>query len=209
MTPEQILTGIQNASVRYYFIGISLKRLFKGSRPPIEQLGFERHVPKRIEVMREASLECVDLVYEELVKIIEHCAVHDMERFPRLGDRINEVVTSLLRSRVNFTKDMVQNLIDMHCAYINTKHPDFTNGKSKSQALSAELNKKPSLPSINPDKPGSNKKEPSAPNVMETDNPYSLGRYEFIDMDQIEDVKLFGMFKTFFVRIQFLVFQKT
>ena len=105
-------------------------KFFKGSRPPISHLGFELLVQNRIVLMKNSSLKCVDLIYEKLLNIIEHCAVHDMERFPRLGDRINEVVTNLIRSRIIPTKDMVQNLIDMHCAYINTKHPDFTFGKS-------------------------------------------------------------------------------
>lgn len=48
-----------------------------------------------------------------------------MLRFPALHERIVEVVTQLLRRRLPATNTMVENLLAIELAYINTKHPDF------------------------------------------------------------------------------------
>ena len=46
-------------------------------------------------------------------------------RFPRLHEKVVDVVTNLLRSRLPPTNTMVENLVAVELAYINTKHPDF------------------------------------------------------------------------------------
>lgn len=48
-----------------------------------------------------------------------------MLRFPKLYERIVDVVTQLLRKRLPTTNQMVENLVAIELAYINTKHPDF------------------------------------------------------------------------------------
>lgn len=48
-----------------------------------------------------------------------------MLRFPKLYERIVDVVTQLLRRRLPTTNVMVENLVAIELAYINTKHPDF------------------------------------------------------------------------------------
>lgn len=48
-----------------------------------------------------------------------------MLRFPKLYERIVDVVTQLLRRRLPTTNSMVENLVAIELAYINTKHPDF------------------------------------------------------------------------------------
>ena len=49
-----------------------------------------------------------------------------MLRFPKLFERINEVVSTTLSSRLAPTKEFVANLVAIELAYINTRHPDFT-----------------------------------------------------------------------------------
>lgn len=48
-----------------------------------------------------------------------------MLRFPKLHEKIVDVVTQLLRRRLPTTNHMVENLVAIELAYINTKHPDF------------------------------------------------------------------------------------
>lgn len=48
-----------------------------------------------------------------------------MLRFPRLYERIMDVVTALLKHRLPPTNAMVENLVGIELSYINTKHPDF------------------------------------------------------------------------------------
>lgn len=62
-------------------------------------------------------------------RIIQHCGTEvqqEMLRFPKLHERIIDVVTQLLRRRLPPTNTMVENLVYVELAYINTKHPDFT-----------------------------------------------------------------------------------
>jgi dynamin 1-like protein len=87
-------------------------------------------------------LRCVELVHEELQRIIQHCGAQvyhlivikifqiyffqqEFIRFPRLHEKIVDVVTQLLRRRLPETNRMIENLVGIELAYINTKHPDF------------------------------------------------------------------------------------
>lgn len=61
-------------------------------------------------------------------RIIQHCGTEiqqEMLRFPRVHEAIVDVVTHLLRRRLPVTNQMVENLVAIELAYINTKHPDF------------------------------------------------------------------------------------
>ena len=61
-------------------------------------------------------------------RIIQHCGnevQQEMLRFPKLHEKIIDVVTNLLRSRLPPTSTMVENIVAIELAYINTKHPDF------------------------------------------------------------------------------------
>jgi dynamin 1-like protein len=61
-------------------------------------------------------------------RIIQHCGTEiqqEMLRFPKVHESIIEVVTQLLRVRLPRTNDMVENLVAIELAYVNTKHPDF------------------------------------------------------------------------------------
>lgn len=61
-------------------------------------------------------------------RIIQHCGTEvqqEMLRFPKLHERIIDVVTHLLRRRLPPTNAMVENLVAIELSYVNTKHPDF------------------------------------------------------------------------------------
>uniref|UniRef100_A0A8C0V331 Dynamin-1-like protein n=1 Tax=Cyanistes caeruleus TaxID=156563 RepID=A0A8C0V331_CYACU len=110
-----ILTAIRNAT---------------GPRPAlfVPEVSFELLVKRQIKRLEEPSLRCVELVHEEMQRIIQHCSnysTQELLRFPKLHDAIVEVVTCLLRRRLPVTNEMVHNLVAIELAYINTKHPDF------------------------------------------------------------------------------------
>ena len=68
------------------------------------------------------------MAHEEMQRIIQHCGnevQQEMLRFPKLHEKIIDVVTNLLRSRLSPTNAMVENLVAIELAYINTRHPDF------------------------------------------------------------------------------------
>ena len=61
-------------------------------------------------------------------RIIQHCGSkveQEILRFPKLHEKIIEVVTQMLKRRLPPTISMVENLVNIELAYVNTKHPDF------------------------------------------------------------------------------------
>ncbi|CAF0910393.1 unnamed protein product [Rotaria sordida] len=113
LTTFDILTAIRNAT---------------GPRPAlfVPEVSFELLVKRQIKRLEDPGLRCVELVHEELQRIIQHCgAQQEFIRFPRLHEKIVDVVTHLLRRRLPETNRMVENLVGIELAYINTKHPDF------------------------------------------------------------------------------------
>ena len=103
-----------------------------GPRPAlfVSEMAFELLVKRQIRLLLPPSLQCVELVYEELQRIIQYCLSHirDFQRFPHLREQMNAVVMGLLRGRLPITNQMVENLISIELSYINTNHPDFVGG---------------------------------------------------------------------------------
>ncbi|XP_063784946.1 dynamin-1-like protein isoform X4 [Pseudophryne corroboree] len=115
LTTIDVLTAIRNAT---------------GPRPAlfVPEVSFELLVKRQVKRLEDPSLRCVELVHEEMQRIIQHCSnysTQELLRFPKLHDAIVEVVTCLLRKRLPVTNEMVHNLVAIELAYINTKHPDF------------------------------------------------------------------------------------
>ena len=102
-----------------------------GPRPAlaVSEIAFELLVKRQIQLLRQPSLQCVELVYEELQRI-QYSLSHSKEfqRFPILREHLNNVVMKLIRERLPVTNRMVEDLIAIEGAYINTNHPDFVGG---------------------------------------------------------------------------------
>ncbi|KAH9958840.1 dynamin protein dnm1 [Russula dissimulans] len=99
-----------------------------GPRPSlfVPEVAFDLLVKPQIKLLEAPSLRCVELVYEELVKICHNCTSAELQRFPRLHAQLVETVSELLRERLGPTSAYAQSLIDIQVAYINTNHPGFT-----------------------------------------------------------------------------------
>jgi len=115
LTSMDILTAIRNSN---------------GPRPAlfVPEVSFELLVKRQIKRLEEPSLRCVELVHEEMQRVIQHCGnevQQEMLRFPKLHEKIIDVVTNLLRSRLCPTNTMVENIVAIELAYVNTRHPDF------------------------------------------------------------------------------------
>ncbi|KAI0285645.1 dynamin protein dnm1 [Russula brevipes] len=96
-----------------------------GPRPSlfVPEVAFDLLVKPQIKLLEAPSLRCVELVYEELVKICHNCTSTELRRFPRLHAQLIETVSELLRERLGPTSSYAQSLIDIQVAYINTNHP--------------------------------------------------------------------------------------
>ncbi|XP_047522770.1 dynamin-1-like protein isoform X2 [Pieris napi] len=149
LTRMDILTAIRNAT---------------GPRPAlfVPEVSFELLVKRQIRRLEDPSQRCVELVHEEMQRIVQHCGTEvqqELLRFPRLHQRIVDVVTQLLRTRLPATNSMVENLVAIELAYINTKHPDFhreaalVSGLLKSTDGFEEFRPKPTRPAPSPQVP--------------------------------------------------------
>ncbi|WWD16678.1 hypothetical protein CI109_101108 [Kwoniella shandongensis] len=103
-----------------------------GPRPSlfVPEVAFDLLVKPQIKLLEPPSLRCVELVYEELMKICHNCTSPELQRFPRLLTQLIEAVSELLRERLGPTSDYVSSLIQIQAAYINTNHPDFVAGSA-------------------------------------------------------------------------------
>ncbi|KAJ7643287.1 Dynamin central region-domain-containing protein [Mycena polygramma] len=103
-----------------------------GPRPSlfVPEIAFDLLVKPQIKLLEAPSLRCVELVYEELVKICHNCTSTELQRFPGLHAKLIEVVSELLRERLGPTSEYAQSLIAIQAAYINTNHPAFISGSA-------------------------------------------------------------------------------
>lgn len=91
----------------------------------VPEMAFDLLVKPQIKLLDVPAQRCVELVYEELIKICHTCGSNELARFPRLQGRLIEVVSDLLRERLGPTSNYVESLIAIQRAYINTNHPNF------------------------------------------------------------------------------------
>ena len=112
LTVQDIRTAIRNST---------------GPRPSlfVPELAFDLLVKPQIRLLETPANRCVELVYEELIKICHTCGSNELSRFPRLQAKLIEVVSDLLRERLGPTSTYVESLIAIQRAYINTNHPNF------------------------------------------------------------------------------------
>mgnify|MGYP001474757264 FL=1 len=103
-----------------------------GPRPSlfVPELAFDLLVKPQIKLLEAPALRCVELVYEELVKICHNCTSAELQRFPVLHAQLIETVSELLRERLGPTSEYAQSLIEIQAAYINTNHPMFISGSA-------------------------------------------------------------------------------
>lgn len=98
-----------------------------GPRPSlfVPELAFDLLVKPQIKLLEAPAQRCVELVYEELMKICHNCGSNELSRFPKLQTNLIETISNLLRERLGPTSSYVSSLIDIQRAYINTNHPNF------------------------------------------------------------------------------------
>merc|ERR1719384_2839558 len=98
-------------------------------------MAFEAIVKKQIARLKEPSLKCIDLVVQELTNVVRNTA-EKMNRYPRLREETERIITTYIREKESKCKDQVLMLIDCELAYMNTNHEDFigfANASNQSQ----------------------------------------------------------------------------
>jgi len=101
-------------------------------------MAFEAIVKKQIARMKEPSIKCIDLVVQELSNVVRTVA-EKMNRYPRLREESERIVSTYIREKEAKCKDHVLSLIDCELAYMNTNHEDFIGfANASNQTQSAE-----------------------------------------------------------------------
>ncbi|KAL9245617.1 hypothetical protein vseg_019246 [Gypsophila vaccaria] len=115
LSDDDIRTAIQNA---------------RGPRSAVfaPEIPFEVLVRRQIARLLDPSLQCARFIYNELVKMSHCCMVSELQRYPVLRRRVDEVVGRFLRHSFEPTQDLITALIEMEMDYINTSHPNFIGG---------------------------------------------------------------------------------
>jgi dynamin 1-like protein len=98
----------------------------------IPEIAFELLTKKQIERLLQPSLDCVDLVWNELQRVALQCELLSPEliRFPHLRTRMLQVFQTLLKSCLEPTKAHIEAVIQCELSFINTSHSDFIGGSA-------------------------------------------------------------------------------
>ncbi|KAL3651670.1 Dynamin-related protein 3A [Castilleja foliolosa] len=115
LTDDDIRTAIQNATG-------PKSALF------VPEVPFEVLIRRQIARLLDPSLQCARFIYDELIKMSHRCMVNEMQRFPVLRKRMDEVIGNFLREGLEPSETMIGHIIEMEMDYINTSHPNFIGG---------------------------------------------------------------------------------
>lgn len=132
LTDDDVRTAIQNATG-------TRSALFAPEAP------FEVLVRRQIARLLDPSLQCARFIYDELIKISHRCLVNELQRFPVLRKRMDEVIGNFLREGLEPSETMIGHIIEMEMDYINTSHQNFIGGSKAVETAKHQL-PKASLP---------------------------------------------------------------
>ncbi|KAF3171502.1 vacuolar protein sorting-associated protein 1 [Orbilia oligospora] len=102
-----------------------------GSSPAlfVGTTAFELIVKQQIKRLEEPSVKCINLVYDELIRILNQLLQKQLfRRYPMLKEKFSQVVITFFKKAMTPTNKLVVDLVSMESCYINTGHPDFLNG---------------------------------------------------------------------------------
>ncbi|KAK9095361.1 hypothetical protein Scep_026830 [Stephania cephalantha] len=134
LTDDDIHTAIQNAT---------------GPRSAlfVPEIPFEVLVRRQIARLLDPSLQCARFIYDELIKMSHRCMANELQRFPVLRKRMDEVIGNFLRDGLEPSETMIGHIIEMEMDYINTSHTNFIGGsKAVEVALQQVKSSRISLP---------------------------------------------------------------
>ncbi|CAI5759980.1 unnamed protein product [Candida verbasci] len=94
---------------------------------------FEVLVKQQIRRMEEPSIRCINLIFDELVRILSQIISQPQySRYPGLKEQLSQHFIQYLREALIPTNNFVTDIIKSEETYVNTAHPDLLKG---SQAM--------------------------------------------------------------------------
>ncbi|XP_071713898.1 dynamin-related protein 3A-like [Rutidosis leptorrhynchoides] len=140
LTDDDIRTAIQNAT---------------GPRSAlfVPEVPFEVLIRRQIARLLDPSLQCARFIYDELIKMSHRCMVNELQRFPVLRKRMDDVIGNFLRDGLQPSETMIGHIVEMEMDYINTSHPNFVGG-SKAVEMAMQQVKSSKVATISRQKDG-------------------------------------------------------
>lgn len=107
---------------------------------------FEVLVQQQIRRMEDPTLRCVNLIFDELVRILSQIIAQPMySRYPALKEQLSLHFVAFLRSEVIPTNEFVIDLIKAEETYVNTAHPDLLRGTQAMAIVEEKFHPKPQI----------------------------------------------------------------
>ncbi|THU52294.1 hypothetical protein C4D60_Mb10t02470 [Musa balbisiana] len=153
ITDEDIRLAIQNATG-------PKSALF------VPEVPFEVLVRRQISRLLDPSLQCAKFIYDELIKMSHRCLASELQRYPVLRRKMDEVISDFLRDGLHPAETMITHIIEMEyfiehsgerimkekdMDYINTSHPNFIGGSKAVEVAQQQV--RSSRPAVSVSKP--------------------------------------------------------
>lgn len=107
----------------------------------VPERAFDILMKPLISAFLSPSQQCVQLTFEELLRLCHTCADLDLKRYPTFKHKLLETLSKMLNEHLQKTTQYIASLIDVQAAYINTSHPRFI---STSEVVAFALANEPS-----------------------------------------------------------------
>lgn len=107
---------------------------------------FEVLVKQQITRLEDPSLRCVNLIFDELARILSQIVSHPQySRYPALKERLSQSFLQFLREELIPTNKFVTDIISAEETYVNTAHPDLLKGSQAMEIVEEKFHPKPQV----------------------------------------------------------------
>lgn len=107
---------------------------------------FEVLVKQQIHRMEEPSIRCINLIFDELVRILSQIINQNLySRYPNLKEQISQFFIQYLRDLLIPTNNFVNDVIQSEETYVNTAHPDLLTGSQAMAIVEEKFHPKPQV----------------------------------------------------------------
>ena len=112
-----------------------------GPRSPlfVPEASFEVLARRQIALLRPYCLQAVEQVLGEMQTLLPVSLPQQVTRYAHLHARMQQCAHRLLSRREAATSEMVNHLLDIELAYLNTSHPDFVGGGTAMRLVAQQL----------------------------------------------------------------------
>ncbi|EGW31954.1 uncharacterized protein SPAPADRAFT_152200 [Spathaspora passalidarum NRRL Y-27907] len=108
---------------------------------------FEVLVKQQIRRMEEPSIRCINLIFDELVRILSQIISQPQySRYPALKELLSQQFIQFLRDELVPTNNFVVDIIKSEETYVNTAHPDLLKGSQAMQIVEEKFHPQPQVP---------------------------------------------------------------